>query len=56
MVLKSCRIKTSYEDNENKKGLRDFIEEMRVSASGGNLLWGGGPAYGVKSIHSKKKF
>ncbi|EEF50370.1 DNA-directed RNA polymerase beta chain, putative [Ricinus communis] len=30
--------------------LGDFLEEMRGSASGGNMLWGGGPAYGVKSI------
>ncbi|EEF39133.1 conserved hypothetical protein [Ricinus communis] len=36
--------------------LRDFLEEMQGSAFGGNMLWGGGPAYGVKSIRSKKKF
>ena len=36
--------------------LRDFIEEIRGYASSGNMLWGGGPAYGVKSIHSKKKY
>ncbi|EEF36790.1 conserved hypothetical protein [Ricinus communis] len=36
--------------------LGDFLEEMRGSASGGNKLWGGGPAYGVKSIRSEKKF
>nr|YP_009872568.1 hypothetical chloroplast RF21 [Hippophae rhamnoides subsp. sinensis]YP_009872587.1 hypothetical chloroplast RF21 [Hippophae rhamnoides subsp. sinensis]WAL33504.1 hypothetical chloroplast RF21 [Hippophae rhamnoides]QKT21882.1 hypothetical chloroplast RF21 [Hippophae rhamnoides subsp. sinensis]QKT21901.1 hypothetical chloroplast RF21 [Hippophae rhamnoides subsp. sinensis]UNZ11166.1 hypothetical chloroplast RF21 [Hippophae rhamnoides subsp. sinensis]UNZ11184.1 hypothetical chloroplast RF21 [H len=35
--------------------LGDSLEEIRGSASGGNMLWGGGPAYGVKSIHSKKK-
>nr|YP_010964656.1 hypothetical chloroplast RF21 [Hedysarum citrinum]WNM89311.1 hypothetical chloroplast RF21 [Hedysarum citrinum] len=35
--------------------LGNFLEERRGSASGGNMLWGGGPAYGVKSIHSKKK-
>ncbi|CAI0433472.1 unnamed protein product [Linum tenue] len=34
--------------------LGDFLEEIRVS--GGNMLWGGGPAYGVKSIRSKKQF
>nr|YP_010964732.1 hypothetical chloroplast RF21 [Hedysarum longigynophorum]WNM89387.1 hypothetical chloroplast RF21 [Hedysarum longigynophorum] len=34
---------------------KNFLEERRGSASGGNMLWGGGPAYGVKSIHSKKK-
>uniref|UniRef100_UPI0030E4726F Ycf2 n=1 Tax=Hedysarum drobovii TaxID=2906541 RepID=UPI0030E4726F len=33
----------------------NFIEERRGSASGGNMLWGGGPTYGVKSIHSKKQ-
>lgn len=31
------------------------IEEIRGSASGGNMLWGGGPADGVKSIRSKTK-
>nr|YP_010239501.1 Ycf2 [Corydalis bungeana]YP_010239518.1 Ycf2 [Corydalis bungeana]QTF74871.1 Ycf2 [Corydalis bungeana]QTF74888.1 Ycf2 [Corydalis bungeana] len=36
--------------------LGDFLEEIRGSASGVNVLWGGGPAYGVKSIRSKKKF
>ena len=36
--------------------LGDLLEEIRGSASGGNMLWGGGPAYGVKSICSKKKF
>uniref|UniRef100_A0A6N2MXE7 Protein Ycf2 n=1 Tax=Salix viminalis TaxID=40686 RepID=A0A6N2MXE7_SALVM len=36
--------------------LGDLLEEIRGSASGGNMLWGGGPAYGVKSIRSKKKF
>nr|YP_010417271.1 Ycf2 [Viola tricolor]USF11826.1 Ycf2 [Viola tricolor] len=36
--------------------LGDFLEEIRGSASGGNVLWGGGPAYGVKSIRSKNKF
>uniref|UniRef100_UPI0030E1E819 Ycf2 n=1 Tax=Hedysarum lehmannianum TaxID=1402432 RepID=UPI0030E1E819 len=35
--------------------LGNFLEERRGSASGGNMLWGDGPAYGVKSIHSKKK-
>nr|YP_009767463.1 Ycf2 [Hedysarum semenovii]QIS98081.1 Ycf2 [Hedysarum semenovii]UWV18546.1 Ycf2 [Hedysarum semenovii] len=35
--------------------LGNFLEERRGSASGGNMLWGGGPAYGVKSIHSQKK-
>nr|YP_010477981.1 Ycf2 [Gardenia stenophylla]YP_010478000.1 Ycf2 [Gardenia stenophylla]QSX43530.1 hypothetical protein RF2 [Gardenia jasminoides]QZL38429.1 hypothetical protein RF2 [Gardenia jasminoides var. grandiflora]QSX43531.1 hypothetical protein RF2 [Gardenia jasminoides]QZL38430.1 hypothetical protein RF2 [Gardenia jasminoides var. grandiflora]UVI59338.1 Ycf2 [Gardenia stenophylla] len=33
--------------------LGDFLEEIRGSASGGNML---GPAYGVKSIRSKKKY
>nr|ATL61330.1 Ycf2 [Rubia horrida] len=33
--------------------LGDSLEEIRGSASGGNLL---GPAYGVKSIRSKKKY
>nr|YP_009431090.1 hypothetical chloroplast RF21 [Aphyllanthes monspeliensis]YP_009431107.1 hypothetical chloroplast RF21 [Aphyllanthes monspeliensis]ASW26525.1 hypothetical chloroplast RF21 [Aphyllanthes monspeliensis]ASW26544.1 hypothetical chloroplast RF21 [Aphyllanthes monspeliensis] len=36
--------------------LGDFLEEIRGSASGGNMLLGGGPAYGVKSICSKKKY
>ncbi|KAG6750212.1 hypothetical protein POTOM_047304 [Populus tomentosa] len=36
--------------------LGDLLEEIRGFASGGNMLWGGGPAYGVKSIRSKKKF
>nr|YP_010632156.1 hypothetical protein Ycf2 [Monocostus uniflorus]YP_010632174.1 hypothetical protein Ycf2 [Monocostus uniflorus]WBP62198.1 hypothetical protein Ycf2 [Monocostus uniflorus]WBP62216.1 hypothetical protein Ycf2 [Monocostus uniflorus] len=34
--------------------LGDSLEEIR--ASGGNMLLGGGPAYGVKSIRSKKKY
>ncbi|KAG4169338.1 hypothetical protein ERO13_A12G088950v2 [Gossypium hirsutum] len=33
-----------------------FLEEIWGSAFGGNMLWGGGPAYGVKSIRSKKKY
>nr|YP_010830748.1 hypothetical protein RF2 [Potamogeton distinctus]YP_010830766.1 hypothetical protein RF2 [Potamogeton distinctus]YP_010830920.1 hypothetical protein RF2 [Potamogeton wrightii]YP_010830938.1 hypothetical protein RF2 [Potamogeton wrightii]WFF50638.1 hypothetical protein RF2 [Potamogeton distinctus]WFF50656.1 hypothetical protein RF2 [Potamogeton distinctus]WFF50896.1 hypothetical protein RF2 [Potamogeton wrightii]WFF50914.1 hypothetical protein RF2 [Potamogeton wrightii] len=40
--------------------LGDSLEEIRGSASGGNMLLGGGPAYGVKSIrsssNSKKKY
>nr|UGK72100.1 hypothetical chloroplast RF21 [Kaempferia rotunda]UGK72117.1 hypothetical chloroplast RF21 [Kaempferia rotunda] len=36
--------------------LGDFLEEIRVSASGGNMLLVGGSAYGVKSIRSKKKY
>nr|YP_009769718.1 hypothetical chloroplast RF21 [Mirbelia oxylobioides]YP_009769735.1 hypothetical chloroplast RF21 [Mirbelia oxylobioides]QIT00420.1 hypothetical chloroplast RF21 [Mirbelia oxylobioides]QIT00437.1 hypothetical chloroplast RF21 [Mirbelia oxylobioides] len=36
--------------------LGDSLEEIRSSASGGNMLWGGGPAYGVKSRRSKKKY
>nr|YP_010720160.1 hypothetical protein RF2 [Gymnopetalum chinense]YP_010720177.1 Ycf2 [Gymnopetalum chinense]UTM09994.1 hypothetical protein RF2 [Gymnopetalum chinense]UTM10011.1 Ycf2 [Gymnopetalum chinense] len=35
--------------------LGDSLEEIWGSASGGNMLWGGGPAYGVKLIRSKKK-
>nr|YP_010758640.1 Ycf2 [Caragana opulens]WEW73104.1 Ycf2 [Caragana opulens] len=35
--------------------LGNFLEERRGSASGGNMLWGSGPASGVKSIRSKKK-
>nr|YP_009988060.1 hypothetical protein RF2 [Medicago edgeworthii]QNM38298.1 hypothetical protein RF2 [Medicago edgeworthii] len=35
--------------------LGNFIEERRGSASAGNMLRGGGPVYGVKSIRSKKK-
>ncbi|MCE3216051.1 Protein Ycf2 [Datura stramonium] len=34
------------------KQLGDSLEDIRGSASGGNML---GPSYGVKSIHSKKK-
>nr|QHE50375.1 hypothetical protein RF2 [Pittosporopsis kerrii]QHE50392.1 hypothetical chloroplast RF2 [Pittosporopsis kerrii] len=36
--------------------LGDSLEEIWGSASGGNMLLGGGPAYGVKSIRSKKKY
>nr|YP_010861645.1 hypothetical protein RF2 [Nephrosperma vanhoutteanum]YP_010861662.1 hypothetical protein RF2 [Nephrosperma vanhoutteanum]WGM77692.1 hypothetical protein RF2 [Nephrosperma sp. M_XT181]WGM77709.1 hypothetical protein RF2 [Nephrosperma sp. M_XT181]WGM77778.1 hypothetical protein RF2 [Nephrosperma vanhoutteanum]WGM77795.1 hypothetical protein RF2 [Nephrosperma vanhoutteanum]WGM77864.1 hypothetical protein RF2 [Nephrosperma vanhoutteanum] len=36
--------------------LGDSLEEIRGSASGDNMLLGGGPAYGVKSIRSKKKY
>nr|YP_009689001.1 Ycf2 [Paris japonica]YP_009689018.1 Ycf2 [Paris japonica]QEL51632.1 Ycf2 [Paris japonica]QEL51649.1 Ycf2 [Paris japonica] len=36
--------------------LGDSLEEIRGSASGGNMLLGDGPAYGVKSIRSKKKY
>lgn len=35
--------------------LGDSLEEIRGSASGGNMLLGGGPAYGVKSIRSSSK-
>nr|QCT81923.1 Ycf2 [Protea caffra subsp. kilimandscharica]QCT81945.1 Ycf2 [Protea caffra subsp. kilimandscharica] len=34
--------------------LGDSLKEIR--GSGGNMLLGGGPAYGVKSIRSKKKY
>nr|YP_009861266.1 photosystem I assembly protein Ycf2 [Orontium aquaticum]QIU82957.1 photosystem I assembly protein Ycf2 [Orontium aquaticum] len=36
--------------------LGDSLEEIRGSASGDNMLLGGGPAYGAKSIRSKKKY
>ncbi|RZC45462.1 hypothetical protein C5167_038438 [Papaver somniferum] len=36
--------------------LGNSLEEIRGSASGGNMLLGGGPTYGVKSIRSKKKY
>nr|YP_011031015.1 hypothetical protein RF2 [Sanicula pengshuiensis]YP_011031032.1 hypothetical protein RF2 [Sanicula pengshuiensis]WQT72479.1 hypothetical protein RF2 [Sanicula pengshuiensis]WQT72480.1 hypothetical protein RF2 [Sanicula pengshuiensis] len=36
--------------------LGDSLEEIRGSSSGGNMLLGGDPAYGVKSIRSKKKY
>nr|YP_009568204.1 hypothetical protein RF2 [Sesuvium portulacastrum]YP_009568221.1 hypothetical protein RF2 [Sesuvium portulacastrum]QBE85991.1 hypothetical protein RF2 [Sesuvium portulacastrum]QBE85992.1 hypothetical protein RF2 [Sesuvium portulacastrum]UJJ81973.1 Ycf2 [Sesuvium portulacastrum]UJJ81990.1 Ycf2 [Sesuvium portulacastrum] len=36
--------------------LGDSLKELRGSASGGNMLLDGGPAYGVKSIRSKKKY
>ncbi|KAK2643630.1 hypothetical protein Ddye_025393 [Dipteronia dyeriana] len=35
--------------------LGDSLEEIRGSAFGGNMLWGGGPADGVKSIRYKMK-
>ncbi|MBA0871536.1 hypothetical protein Goshw_027202 [Gossypium schwendimanii] len=35
--------------------LRDFLEEIWGSAFGSNMLWGGGPAYGVKFLHNKLK-
>nr|YP_010529660.1 hypothetical protein RF2 [Berberis pruinosa]YP_010529679.1 hypothetical protein RF2 [Berberis pruinosa]QYF07588.1 hypothetical chloroplast RF21 [Prinsepia utilis]QYF07605.1 hypothetical chloroplast RF21 [Prinsepia utilis]UXW91696.1 hypothetical protein RF2 [Berberis pruinosa]UXW91697.1 hypothetical protein RF2 [Berberis pruinosa] len=38
------------------KQLGYFLEEIRGSAFGSNMLLGGGPAYGVKSIRSKKKY
>nr|USG53786.1 hypothetical protein RF2 [Nanocnide lobata]USG53803.1 hypothetical protein RF2 [Nanocnide lobata] len=37
-----------------REQLGDSLEEIRGSASGGNMLGGGGP--GVKSIRSKKKY
>ncbi|KAK2967030.1 hypothetical protein RJ640_003386 [Escallonia rubra] len=36
--------------------LGNSLEEIRGSASGGNMLLGGGPIYGVKSIRSKNKY
>nr|YP_010257188.1 hypothetical chloroplast RF21 [Allium paepalanthoides]YP_010257206.1 hypothetical chloroplast RF21 [Allium paepalanthoides]QUV76035.1 hypothetical chloroplast RF21 [Allium paepalanthoides]QUV76053.1 hypothetical chloroplast RF21 [Allium paepalanthoides] len=36
--------------------LGDSLEEIRGSAFGGNMLLGGGPTYGVKSVCSKKKY
>ncbi|KAG4125681.1 hypothetical protein ERO13_D10G110850v2 [Gossypium hirsutum] len=36
--------------------LGDFLEEIWGSTFGGNMLWRGGLAYGVKSIRSKKKY
>ncbi|KAK2652951.1 hypothetical protein Ddye_012807 [Dipteronia dyeriana] len=33
----------------------DSLEEIRGSTFGGNMLWGGGPADGVKSIRFKMK-
>ncbi|XP_016729499.1 photosystem I P700 chlorophyll a apoprotein A2 [Gossypium hirsutum] len=33
--------------------LGDSLKEIQGSAFGGNMLWGGGPAYGVKSIHNQ---
>nr|YP_010374780.1 hypothetical protein RF2 [Heteranthera callifolia]YP_010374798.1 hypothetical protein RF2 [Heteranthera callifolia]QXU58215.1 hypothetical protein RF2 [Heteranthera callifolia]QXU58235.1 hypothetical protein RF2 [Heteranthera callifolia] len=36
--------------------LGDSLEEIWGSVSGGNMLLGGGSAYGVKSIRSKKKY
>nr|ANP25646.1 Ycf2 [Schisandra chinensis] len=35
--------------------LEDFMEKIWGSVSGGNMLLGGGPAYGIKSILFKKK-
>ena len=39
-----------------REQLGDSLEEIRGSASGGNMLGGGGPTYGVKSIRSKNKY
>ncbi|XP_060959084.1 protein Ycf2-like [Cannabis sativa] len=39
-----------------REKLGDSLEEIQGSASGGNMLWGCGPTYGVKSICSKKKY
>nr|YP_009309134.1 hypothetical chloroplast RF21 [Primula veris]AOS86798.1 hypothetical chloroplast RF21 [Primula veris] len=36
--------------------LGNSLEEIRGSAYGGNMLFGGGPLYGVNSIRSKKKY
>ncbi|TYH49372.1 hypothetical protein ES332_D10G131600v1, partial [Gossypium tomentosum] len=36
--------------------LGDFLEEIWGSTFGGNMLWRGGLAYGVKPIRSKKKY
>ncbi|XP_073220846.1 hypothetical chloroplast RF21 (chloroplast) [Cicer arietinum] len=38
------------------EGLGSFLKEIRASYSGGNMLSGGDPAYGVKSVRSKKKY
>lgn len=35
-----------------REQLKNFLEERRGSASGGNMLRGGGPAYGVKDLLS----
>ncbi|KAF4400803.1 hypothetical protein G4B88_004346 [Cannabis sativa] len=39
-----------------REQLGDSLEEIQGSASGGTMLWAGGPTYGVKSIRSKKKY
>ncbi|KAF4389964.1 hypothetical protein G4B88_003447 [Cannabis sativa] len=39
-----------------REQLGESLEEIQGSVSGGNMLWGGGPTYGVKSIRSKKKY
>jgi len=36
--------------------LGDSLEGIQSFAFGSNMLWGGGPAYGVKSIRSKNKY
>ncbi|KAM0941008.1 hypothetical protein DsansV1_C17g0143961 [Dioscorea sansibarensis] len=36
--------------------LGDSLEEIRGSTSGGNMLLGGCPTYGIKSIRFKKKY
>ena len=36
--------------------LGDSLEEIQSFAFGNNMLWGGGPAYEVKSIRSKNKY
>ncbi|KAF1870769.1 hypothetical protein Lal_00037383 [Lupinus albus] len=52
-------LQTEFEKNfflVSLEQLGDSLEEIRGSASSGNMLWGGGPACGVKSIRSKKKY
>ncbi|KAL3598374.1 hypothetical protein D5086_006292 [Populus alba] len=36
--------------------LGDLLEEIRGSASGGNMLWGGGPAYKFSTLTTEKRF
>ncbi|KAL4201731.1 hypothetical protein AMTRI_Chr02g260090 [Amborella trichopoda] len=55
-MMELGKLLDSYPSPElNSLWLKNLFLKYRVSDSGGNMLWGGDPAYGVKSIHSKKK-
>ncbi|GAU44493.1 hypothetical protein TSUD_13040 [Trifolium subterraneum] len=48
---KSCQLKYTFDYGINVPMLMSLLKERRGSASGGNMLRGGGPAYGVKDLH-----